>query len=127
MDSIKQENPWLVPNIDEFLFYCCPECDAKCKDGESFYNHALSFHELARISLANSNPDDSYNDYDPQTEPQNDFQNEPLVSENPVNNEEDIKPNVADLANVILKTEPNLDTKKLAKKPKSSKPLEPEG
>ena len=24
-------NPWEVPNLEEFLFYCCPECDHKIK------------------------------------------------------------------------------------------------
>ena len=24
-------NPWDVPNLEEFLYYCCPECNHKIK------------------------------------------------------------------------------------------------
>ena len=48
-------NPWQVQSIDEFLFYCCPECDTKVKDSKDFVIHALVRHEDARGSLLMQN------------------------------------------------------------------------
>ena len=48
---VKQENPWDVSNIQEFLFYNCPECDIRLKDGEKFVQHALNNHELSKFFL----------------------------------------------------------------------------
>ena len=45
---IKQENPFDVESIDEFLFYCCPQCDIKCKDWKSFIKHARQIHTQAK-------------------------------------------------------------------------------
>ena len=44
-------NPWNVPNIQEFQFFCCPECDSKVKNSQDFINHALLLHEEAKDSL----------------------------------------------------------------------------
>ena len=44
-------NPWHVTTLDEFLFYCCPECDMKCRDHTEFFNHAVQVHELAKEAL----------------------------------------------------------------------------
>ena len=46
-----RNNPWDVPNLDEYLFYCCPECELKTKEYEIFYNHAVIIHELAKQTL----------------------------------------------------------------------------
>ena len=43
----KQIIPWGVENLDEFLFYCCPECDEKYKDCQTFVDHALKAHDSA--------------------------------------------------------------------------------
>ena len=48
---VKQENPWDVPNIQEFLFYNCPECATSIKDSEAFIQHALDNHELSKSYL----------------------------------------------------------------------------
>lgn len=45
-------NPWTSSNIDDFLHYCCPECDLKTKDGATFYEHAIHAHERAYKALA---------------------------------------------------------------------------
>ena len=37
-------NPWAVRNLNEFLFFCCPECDVKKKDMDDFLLHALTCH-----------------------------------------------------------------------------------
>ena len=54
MANIKQENPWLVPNIDEFLYYCCPECDIKTKEPGELFDHAVQQHQLAKETLTES-------------------------------------------------------------------------
>ena len=54
MDSKPLEimkNPWDVPSLDEYLFYCYPECELKTKEYEIFYNHAVIVHELAKETL----------------------------------------------------------------------------
>ena len=45
-------NPWLVENIDDFNFLCCPECAYKSKDEDAFTGKSLL---EARI-LASTNP-----------------------------------------------------------------------
>ena len=37
-------NPWLVKNIDDFNYLCCPECAYKSKDEISFESHAVENH-----------------------------------------------------------------------------------
>ena len=44
-------NPWKVMSLDEFLFYCCPECDEKSQDYTQFFNHAILMHDLAKETL----------------------------------------------------------------------------
>ena len=39
-----KNNPWNVENIDQFLFYCCPECDMKQESKEQFIIHAVDSH-----------------------------------------------------------------------------------
>ena len=42
------ENPWSARNLDEFLYYCCPECDTKDQSKEVFIKHALDNHPNSR-------------------------------------------------------------------------------
>ena len=44
-------NPWEVPSLDEFLFYCCPECDLRTKERDELYNHAVQRHKYAKVLL----------------------------------------------------------------------------
>ena len=37
-------NPWLKGSLEEFLFYCCPECDVRDQSRETFLEHALIDH-----------------------------------------------------------------------------------
>ena len=51
----KQIIPWGVENLDAFLFYCCPECDEKYKDCQTFVDHAIHAHDSAQVTeLENS-------------------------------------------------------------------------
>ena len=44
-------NPWNVPNLEVFNFYCCPECDIRCDTKSHFVGHALEFHPKAKDFL----------------------------------------------------------------------------
>ena len=43
-------NPWLVENIDDFNFLCCPECAYKSKDEDAFIEHAFDNHPKSKDS-----------------------------------------------------------------------------
>ena len=43
-------NPWTV-ELDEYLFYCCPQCETKCKTRINFVDHAYAHHAEARDCL----------------------------------------------------------------------------
>ena len=34
-------NPWAVGHLEEFLYYCCPECDERNQSKALFVKHAL--------------------------------------------------------------------------------------
>ena len=120
--EIKQENPWHVSNIDEFLYYCCPECDLKCKDGDSFIDHATNSHEQAKVSLVpfNEYPSDSFNIADELPEPIEHF-------DEVLEDKEDVKPTLEELQDVLVKSEPRFKKKvkstKAKKTAKISKPV----
>jgi hypothetical protein len=44
-------NPWAVKQLEDFLFYCCPECSDRSQTKETFINHALFQHPLARVTI----------------------------------------------------------------------------
>ena len=37
-------NPWTVTSLDDFLFYCCPECDDRSVTKSEFVQHAVKNH-----------------------------------------------------------------------------------
>ena len=43
-------NPWLVENLDDFNFLCCPECAYKSKDDGAFMDHAIENHPKSKAS-----------------------------------------------------------------------------
>ena len=49
--SSYNENPWFVSNLDEFLQYCCPECENKYSSKEPFVLHAFEKHAKAKDCL----------------------------------------------------------------------------
>ena len=53
MDNIEEDDPdvWKVSQLEEFLYFCCPNCDVKEKSKELFVKHALDHHPKARIHL----------------------------------------------------------------------------
>jgi hypothetical protein len=60
-------NPWAVDHLEEFLFFCCPECPDKISTKASFINHALIEHPKARevipaIEIADDNDEEIIKD-----------------------------------------------------------------
>ena len=51
MATNEDANVWKVGHLEEFLYFCCPNCDAKEKSKELFVKHALDRHPNARIHL----------------------------------------------------------------------------
>jgi hypothetical protein len=43
------QNPWMVEQLEDFLFFCCPECDEKCRTKDIFLQHALCHHPSVSI------------------------------------------------------------------------------
>ena len=113
METIKLENPWLVPTIDEFLFYCCPECDLKCRYSDDFLEHATKSHDLAKVSLQALNSLDEAETYVQNGE---EFKNEGDVD---VDVNIDVKPNVEDLQDAII-PEPQIKETRAKRKAKPS-------
>ena len=48
-------DPWSADNLDEFLYYCCPECNVKNRTKEEFVTHALNHHPNAKDFLKKIN------------------------------------------------------------------------
>ena len=44
-------NPWSVQNLEEFRYYCCPECSERKHSKDSFIKHALEQHPLSKECL----------------------------------------------------------------------------
>ena len=63
------ENPWNVSTLEEFLYFCCPECDLRDQSKMNFLHHALEQHPKAKEYLKQFNellvkeePDEDHND-----------------------------------------------------------------
>ena len=48
MDDDGAPNPWSVENLEEFLYFCCPECDEKNQSKDMFIKHALNHHPKSK-------------------------------------------------------------------------------
>ena len=48
--EVHGRNPWLVEDLDDFYFLCCPECTYKSKDDEAFMDHAVENHPKSKSS-----------------------------------------------------------------------------
>jgi hypothetical protein len=50
--EVDDENPWAVKQLEEFLFFCCPECPDRSSTKAVFINHALIKHpKVLRIIM----------------------------------------------------------------------------
>ena len=48
MEEEEFGSPWSVTNLEEFLYFCCPECEVRDQSKEDFVKHALNCHPTAR-------------------------------------------------------------------------------
>ena len=39
--------PWNIESLEEFLFYCCPQCEEKNQSRQDFLQHALKKHPIS--------------------------------------------------------------------------------
>ena len=46
-----EENPWLVNELEDFLYFCCPECEERHQSKEIFLEHAFNQHPKAKDYL----------------------------------------------------------------------------
>ena len=46
-----EENPWAVANLEDFLYFCCPECNDKSQSEETFLEHAFQNHPKSKDCL----------------------------------------------------------------------------
>ena len=44
-------NPWFVENLEEFLYFCCPECNERSQSEDLFLEHALKNHPKSQACL----------------------------------------------------------------------------
>ena len=44
-------SPWLVNNLEEFLYYCCPECDERNQLKDNFIQHAFEHHPESKEAI----------------------------------------------------------------------------
>ena len=42
--ALTKSNPWAVANFNEYLYFCCPECDFQSKYQFNLVEHAKSEH-----------------------------------------------------------------------------------
>ena len=52
MESLERSNnPWEVENVEDFLYFCCPECDVKNHSRDHFLKHAFDQHPKSKEYL----------------------------------------------------------------------------
>jgi hypothetical protein len=51
LDDESLMNPWNVKQLEDFQFFCCPECPDKSSTKENFVNHALIQHPQVTFIL----------------------------------------------------------------------------
>ena len=44
-------NPWAIHNVEDFLYFCCPECEEKNQSKDLFIKHAIDEHPKSKIYL----------------------------------------------------------------------------
>ena len=41
-------NPWAIHNVEDFLYFCCPECEEKNQSKDLFIKHAINEHPKSK-------------------------------------------------------------------------------
>ena len=52
MEEEQFGSPWSVTNLEEFLYFCCPECEVRDQSKEDFVKHASEEHPPTAESAA---------------------------------------------------------------------------
>jgi len=50
--SSSSTNPWNVDQLEDFQFFCCPECDSRCVEKQDFIKHALHSHPRSKVYVS---------------------------------------------------------------------------
>ena len=106
-------SPWIVESLEDFLYYCCPECYERSQSREEFLQHALSEHPEAKnhlipMTIKNEYYDDASYYMDDIKE---DSESEYTIVQKP-NNKQDYKlkeENLSQHCEVVIKEEKNSD------------------
>ena len=96
------KNPWTVPTLEDFLFYCCPECPDKYRSSISFTNHALKNHPKSKEKFGELYlPELEFGPEDEQNDDINadDFNEDNEDGDEP-DDENDVKPDLPDLDDI---------------------------
>ena len=80
LENTMEGNPWLVENVQAFLFLNCPECTFKVKEANLFQDHAEKNHMLSSVLFGtNIKTDCVYI----KTEPNEDITEHPMIETEP--------------------------------------------
>ena len=71
-------NPWAVETLDTYLYYCCPQCDLRCKNKTVFVEHAYETHPESKNVI--SDPEVACQ-VQIKIEPEDEFENEQFLNE----------------------------------------------
>ena len=44
-------NPWAIHNVEDFLYFCCPECEEKNQSKDLFIKHAINEHPKSKTTI----------------------------------------------------------------------------
>ena len=81
LENTMEGNPWLVENVQAFLFLNCPECTFKVKEANLFQDHAEKNHLLSSVLFGtNIKTDCVYI----KTEPNEDIIEHPMIKAEPI-------------------------------------------
>ena len=49
--ALDLECPWKIESLEDFLYYCCPECNERTQSRNIFLHHALEHHPISKNYL----------------------------------------------------------------------------
>ncbi len=75
------KNPWSFSTLEDFLFYCCPECPHKCRSSISFTKHALKYHPKAIEKLGHHSYDFDQDDSSEENHSEEEADENPMLED----------------------------------------------
>ena len=111
------QSPWAINNLEELLYYCCPECDVRDQSEEQFIQHAFENHPEAKnyllpfkVKLESDNYYDD-NDYEDSNHVKSEMKYESDEADESYNNGEEEPKNDVKLETLYSKDSPELSSK----------------